>query len=86
MHACVLSSHHEQSLVGIDDAQPNGHVGVLTVLQKGTDGDVSALGVRLLLKGRGREFNANDSSIRTLIVLGKNRTNKISEGQNVRQQ
>lgn len=45
---CVLSSHHEQSLVGIDDAQPNGHVCVLAVLQEGTDGNVSALRVRLV--------------------------------------
>lgn len=43
----TLSSHHQQSLVGVNDAQPNGHVGVLTVLQEGTDGYVSALGVRL---------------------------------------
>lgn len=44
----LVFSHHQQALVGIDDAQPNGHVGVLTVLQEGTDGDVSALGVRLV--------------------------------------
>lgn len=44
------STHHQQALVSIDNAQPNGHVGVLTVLQKGTDGDVPTLGVRLLTR------------------------------------
>lgn len=47
--ACdVFAPYHQQSLVGIDNAQPNGHVGVLTVFQERTDGDVSSLGVRLL--------------------------------------
>lgn len=44
------STHHQQALVSVDDAQPNGHMGVLTVLQKGTDGDVPTLGVRLLTR------------------------------------
>lgn len=51
---CVFS-HHQQSLVGIDDAKPNGHVGVLTVLQEGTDGDVPALWVWLLATRKNKE-------------------------------
>lgn len=50
MKLCILSSHHQQALVGINDPEPNGHVGVFTVLQEGTDGDVSAFRVRLWTK------------------------------------
>lgn len=43
----LLCTYHEKPLVGIDDAKPDGHVGVLTVLQERADGDVSSCWVRL---------------------------------------
>lgn len=43
----LLCTYHEKPLVGIDDAEPDGHVGVLTVLQEGPDGDVPSCWVRL---------------------------------------
>lgn len=42
-----LCTYHEKPLVGIDDAEPDGHVGVLTVLQEGADGDIPSCWVRL---------------------------------------
>lgn len=47
-HLCLLfHTYHEKPLVGIDDAEPDGHVGVLTVLQERADGDVPSCWVRL---------------------------------------
>lgn len=71
MSDCVFS-HHQQSLVGIDDAKPNGHVGVLTVLQEGTDGDVPALWVWLLATRKKRKRTEH-----TNVLLGKK--NKVDE-------
>lgn len=43
----LRGTYHEKPLVGVDDAEPDGHVGVLTVLQEGADGDVPSGWVRL---------------------------------------
>ena len=42
-----LQTYHEKPLIGVDDAKPDGHVGVLTVLQERSDGDVPSCWVRL---------------------------------------
>lgn len=43
----LLCTYHEKPLVGIDDAEPDGHVGIFTVLQERADGDVPSCWVRL---------------------------------------
>lgn len=43
----LLRTYHEKPLVGIDDAKPDGHVGVLTVLQERANRDVPSCWVRL---------------------------------------
>lgn len=42
-----LGTYHEEPLVGVDDAEPDGHVGVFAVFQQWADGDVPACWVRL---------------------------------------
>lgn len=42
-----LGTYHEEPLVGVDNAKPDGHVGVFAVFQQWADGDVPACWVRL---------------------------------------